>query len=81
MPRHVLTQPFQLSVAEKELYDTVTRYVNTYLGASAAGGAGRRSRWPGRCCSVVLPQASVLSAPLWPSEPGASKSEPMSWSG
>jgi superfamily II DNA or RNA helicase len=40
VPRHVKTQPFQLSLAEKELYDAVTNYVNTYLGASATGGRG-----------------------------------------
>ena len=40
VPRHVMTQPFQLSTAEKELYDAVTGYVNTYLGASATGGRG-----------------------------------------
>jgi superfamily II DNA or RNA helicase len=40
VPRHVKTQPFQLSTAEKELYDAVTRYVNTYLGAAATGGRG-----------------------------------------
>jgi superfamily II DNA or RNA helicase len=40
VPRHVMTQPFQLSAAEKELYDAVTGYVNTYLGASATGGRG-----------------------------------------
>lgn len=40
VPRHVKTQPFQLSTAEKELYDAVTRYVNEYLSAPAAGGRG-----------------------------------------
>jgi superfamily II DNA or RNA helicase len=40
VPRHVRTQPFQLSPAEKELYDAVTRYVNTYLGPSVTGGRG-----------------------------------------
>jgi superfamily II DNA or RNA helicase len=40
VPRHVKTQPFQLSAAEKELYDAVTRYVNEYLGAPATGGRG-----------------------------------------
>ncbi|RBM22969.1 helicase-related protein [Streptomyces sp. PT12] len=32
--RHVRTQPFQLSPGEFELYQDVTQYVNTYLGAS-----------------------------------------------
>jgi superfamily II DNA or RNA helicase len=40
VPRHVRTQPFQLSPAEKELYDAVTLYVNAYLGPSATGGRG-----------------------------------------
>jgi superfamily II DNA or RNA helicase len=40
VPRHVMTQPFQLSAAEKGLYDAVTRYVNEYLGAPATGGRG-----------------------------------------
>jgi len=38
VPRHVKTQPFQLSPAEKELYDAVTHYVNDYLGSAATGG-------------------------------------------
>jgi superfamily II DNA or RNA helicase len=40
VPRYVKTQPFQLSAAEKDLYDAVTRYVNEYLGAPANGGRG-----------------------------------------
>jgi SNF2 family DNA or RNA helicase len=40
VPRHVKTQPFQLSPAEKDLYDTVTAYVNHYLGAPLTGGRG-----------------------------------------
>jgi superfamily II DNA or RNA helicase len=41
VPRFVRTQPFQLSPAEKKLYDTVTRYVNDYLGGGGlTGGRG-----------------------------------------
>ena len=36
VPRHVKTQPFQLPPEGKWQYDTITKYVNTYLGASFA---------------------------------------------
>src|SRR5205807_7796842 len=37
--RVVKTQPFHLSPVEWELYNAVTRYVNTYLGAAGGGRA------------------------------------------
>lgn len=40
VPRDVLTQPFELSRPELELYEAVTAYIQEFLGAPAGGGRG-----------------------------------------
>jgi len=44
VPRHEKAPPFQLSPEAKRLYDAITKYVNTYLGASSTGGKRYTSR-------------------------------------
>src|SRR5690606_15173444 len=51
--RHVRTQPFRLSNAEKFLYDDVTSYVNRYLGQPAGQGQGGRGNAIGLARTVL----------------------------
>ena len=81
VPRFVRTQPFQLSTAEKELYDAVTLYMNTYLGLQPAAAGVLRSHSRARCCSAAWPRAWARSVPPWRNGRGAWRSGQMSWRG